>query len=345
MHSMQYIARRSIRPAALAAALAALVMASPLRADSRAYLIAASDLLNMPSSCGGGARYNGCVATREPGFEFQDELPAGSVVQTVTVEFNHAIDCDDDSTVFGSQFNGVPAGTFTSPNWCTCTARSQVQTLQPPASAYRVGETNSFFFTGFASCQGMSPDSALDGAYARVTVEFDSGSPGGGGDEGGGGSCDLQPVLEGIAAVEAKLDTSDHASSGLVEEEHDATRALVSQEAEAIRDHVTSEHETTRRVLEEKFHRFLVEQDLARATNGSEGMTASACLPEEFGGRLETMLSVVLETVDAYEQAGCNVAVSRSDMDRGNQELSSGSFVRACDWYQKAYRAVNQSCP
>ena len=74
-------------------------------------------------------------------------------------------------------------------------------------------------------------------------------------------------------------------------------------------------------------------------------MIAIACLPEEFGGHLELTLEVVYDSLASYAAAGCSVHNAESFLQKGNDALTEGSFVRACNWYQKAYGVVAVNCP
>ena len=86
-------------------------------------------------------------------------------------------------------------------------------------------------------------------------------------------------------------------------------------------------------------------RELAESGGSAKEMAASACLPEEFDGRLDLTISIVYETIEAYALAGCNVSVAETNLDRGHRDLADGQFTKACDWYAKAYTAAAQACP
>ena len=329
--------RIALMSAALVAAVLALAPAA--RGETQSYLIQLADLLNMPADCGGGSRYNACVATSQPGFRFNDTLPAGAVVGSVTIELNHGVQCAADTYAFQAQLNGTPVGSFTSPNWCQCTYRRRIVSLSVPVTAYTARGTNTFLITNPSSCQGLLPDSDLGQAYARVTVTY---TPQGG---GGGGACDLTPVLQRIDSLDVKIEGADYATATDVAAGDSGTRAWVSEEHEATRAAIGAAGEETRQLLVENLDRALAERDLAAANGGSQEMPAAACLPAEFGGRLELTVSVVLETVEDHALAGCDVSVSEADLARGHDNLAAGDFGRACDWYAKAYDAARKGCP
>lgn len=329
------------RIAFLSAALGAavLALAPAARGETQTYLIQSADLLNMPGDCGGGSRYSACAAGSQPGFRFNDALPPGAVVGSVTIELNHGVQCAADTYAFQAQLNGTPVGSFTSPNWCRCTYRRQIVSLSVPASAYTARGTNTFLITNPSNCQGLLPDSDLGHAYARVTVTF---APTGGGD---GGACDLAPVLQRIDALDAKIEGAGYATETGVAAGDAGTRAWLSEEHEATRAAIAAAGDETRQILTERFARHLAERDLAAAGGGSQEMPAASCLPEEYGGRLELTVSVVLETIEDHALAGCDVSTAEADLERGHEDLAAGDFSRACDWYAKAYDAARQGCP
>jgi hypothetical protein len=319
---------------------AALALAPAARGETQSYLIQLADLVAMPNDCGGGSRYSTCQPGSQPGFRFTDTLPEGSVVLSVTVELNHGVHCAEDDYVFEAQLNGAPAGIFSTAPWCSCAWRRATVVLSPPPSAYIVRGANTLLLANASGCQGLAPDSDLGHAYARVTVEYE---PGGGG--GGGGGCDLGPVLARIDALDAKIETAGYATTAGVGALHDATRGWVTMEHESTRERIAEEAEATRQVLTGDLLRYLVERDLAASEGGSRKMTASACLPEESGGRLELTISIVFETIEDFSLSGCDTSVAERDLQRGHDELANGDVPRACDWYAKAYDAARRSCP
>jgi hypothetical protein len=116
-------------------------------------------------------------------------------------------------------------------------------------------------------------------------------------------------------------------------------------EHEATRSGVEQEHVATRDLLSEQMLRYFIERELAASGGSAKEMTAAACLPEEFDGRLDLTISIVYETIEAHSLAGCNVAAAEMSLDRGHSELADGDYLRACDWYAKAYGAAGQDCP
>jgi hypothetical protein len=353
---MTYMRSKGLRRLLVCAAvvMAVLALAPCAWADTQTYAIQVADLVDLPQDCGNGTRYN-CLPGSQPGFQFTDVLPEGSTVSSVTVELNQAVQCAPTAYTLELEFNGQPAGSYTSDAWCSCIPRRDIHAAALPPEAYKARSVNTLLLTNASSCQGLGPDSDLGHAYALVTVEYVPGTSGGGG-EGGGGECDLKPVLDRIDALEAWIDEADYATLADMTAEHAATRATVVEgheetqgwvtvENEATRARVEAQHAETREYLAERMLGYFIERELAESGGSANDMAASACLPEEFGGRLELTISIVFETIEAHALAGCNVSVANTNLDRGHDALADGRFTKACDWYAKAYTAAGSACP
>ena len=110
---------------------------------------------------------------------------------SVTVQLYRGIDCDPSALPI--ELNGVSQGTVTPHNDCNCTPTTAfVESVTMDPLDYNFGATNTVLITA-ASNNGLSPNSAWSGAFARVTVDY---------------SCTPGPPL----ADDANIDTTSQCS-------------------------------------------------------------------------------------------------------------------------------------
>jgi hypothetical protein len=142
------------------------------------YWIPQSQLTSQPSSCGGyaGDQYgytNGSPLTF--GFTWTDSPGALTTVTNVVITVNHGIDC----AYSGSDnvdLNGTVLGTYPHNNNCYCASpfNEHLVFSDSGGAGYLLNSTNAFNFddTVVDNYEGMSPDSALNGYYAKVSVTY-----------------------------------------------------------------------------------------------------------------------------------------------------------------------------
>jgi hypothetical protein len=145
-----------------------------VKAQTQTYLINQSDLFNMTGLCGTNNAYyiSGAGTT---GFNWTDNLPAGSTVNNVTVEVNIGIECAAGTRT--TSLNGGSEPSFTTVADCACnpTGVNGIKNLTLNPSNYIVNGTNQFRIVA-ANSFGLMPSATLSNSFARVTVSYTIGS-------------------------------------------------------------------------------------------------------------------------------------------------------------------------
>lgn len=80
--------------------------------------------------------------------------------------------------------------------------------------------------------------------------------------------------------------------------------------------------------------RMAIEENL---TGNGNGKVSLFQLPGMFGGYLEVVRQIVLETIQGNRAAGQQVYNAQKEFDRGNDALQKGNYKTAFDQYRKAY--------
>jgi len=126
-------------------------------------------LFNMGSSCGAGSFYNCGGGLR--GFNWNDNLPAGTVVTNVQIELSFGVKCSNGSVQ--TLLNNNNGSSITPNAHCSCSGTNNgIFTLNFQGNQYVVGGTNQFRFNYF-DCIGLfNGNGALSGQFARVTVTY-----------------------------------------------------------------------------------------------------------------------------------------------------------------------------
>jgi large repetitive protein len=133
------------------------------------YDIALSQLVNLPNDCSGaGHRYGNNAA----GQGFNWTSTASGTVASVKVEIREGVRCY--SSTLGVRLNGTDQGlSFQSASNCNCTPSSfSMHSFDLNSADYNPGGVNTFRVVNQNSWFGLSPNAGWGGAYARITVVY-----------------------------------------------------------------------------------------------------------------------------------------------------------------------------
>ena len=127
-------------------------------------------LVNLNSSCGTGSYYNGC-GSGQSGFNWTDNLPAGTQITSVQIQLSVGVVCT--SGPLQTYMNNNAGSTINPNGHCSCNGTNNgIFTLTYPANQYVVGGNNNFRINA-NNCFGLfNGNGALSGQFARVTVTY-----------------------------------------------------------------------------------------------------------------------------------------------------------------------------
>ena len=140
------------------------------QSSTQVYTITSTaQLFNMGSSCGAGSFYNCGGGLR--GFNWNDNLPAGTVITNVQIQLSFGVKCSNGSVQ--TLLNNNNGSSITPNAHCNCSGTNNgIFTLNFPGNQYVVGGANQFRFNYF-DCIGLfNGNGALSGQFARVTVTY-----------------------------------------------------------------------------------------------------------------------------------------------------------------------------
>jgi hypothetical protein len=140
------------------------------QSSTQVYAITSTaQLFNMGSSCGAGSFYNCGGGLR--GFNWNDNLPAGTVVTNVQIQLSFGVKCSNGSVQ--TLLNNNNGSSITPNAHCNCSGTNNgIFTLNFPGNQYVVGGANQFRFN-YNDCIGLfNGNGALSGQFARVTVTY-----------------------------------------------------------------------------------------------------------------------------------------------------------------------------
>ena len=130
-------------------------------------------LFNMGSTCGAGSYYNCSSGLR--GFNWVDNLPAGTQITNVQIQISVGVVCTNGAL---QTFMNNNAGSSFSPNsHCNCSGSNNgIFTLNFPGNQYVVGGANQFRINA-TNCMGLfNGNGSLSGQFARITVTYQGAS-------------------------------------------------------------------------------------------------------------------------------------------------------------------------
>ena len=127
-------------------------------------------LVNLNSSCGTGSYYNGC-GSGQSGFDWTDNLPAGTQITSVQIQLSVGVVCT--SGPLQTYMNNNAGSTINPNGHCSCSGTNNgIFTLTYPVNQYVVGGNNNFRINA-NSCFGLfNGNGALSGQFALVTVTY-----------------------------------------------------------------------------------------------------------------------------------------------------------------------------
>lgn len=143
-------------------------------AQTQTYYIPISSYVYEYGDCGGAGAY-ACTPGFQIGFNWNDVIPAGNAINSVTIQIIVGVECSPAAHAWS--MNGVGQGSYTpNGNACSCsTVSNGVATLTASTANYVRGGANTFRMTTGSSCLGFYPGFS-GGAYGVVTVNY--GAPG-----------------------------------------------------------------------------------------------------------------------------------------------------------------------
>jgi hypothetical protein len=140
------------------------------QSSTQVYAITSTaQLFNMGSTCGAGSFYNCGGGLR--GFNWNDNLPAGTVITNVQIQLSFGVKCANGSVQ--TLLNNNNGSSITPNVHCSCSGTNNgIFTLNFPGNQYVVGGANQFRLNYF-DCIGLfNGNGALSGQFARVTVTY-----------------------------------------------------------------------------------------------------------------------------------------------------------------------------